>query len=92
MCETNCLDAKIVEGACEDKRVQRVSSATTRRLRHSRKIPYTKHIDMKYHYTRDLVEGGFIVVKHVPASDEQADILTKEYIGKNCRRLRDWPG
>ena len=45
---------------------------------------------MKYHYTRDLVEGGFIVVKHVPALDEQADILTKEYIGKNFRRLRDW--
>ena len=38
-----------------------------------------------YHYTRDLVEGGFIfiVVRYIPALEEQADILTKEYVGKN---------
>ena len=42
----------------------------------------TKHIDMQYHYTRDLVDNGFIVVRYIPAVEEQADILTKEYIGK----------
>ena len=65
---------------------QAAKALTENPIHHDR----TKHIDMKYHYTRDLVEGGFIVVKHVPASDEEADILTKEYIGKNFRRLRDW--
>jgi hypothetical protein len=44
---------------------------------------------MQYHYTRDLVDEGFVVVRYIPAVDEQADILTKEYIGKNFRLLRD---
>ena len=65
---------------------QAAKALTENPIHHDR----TKHIDMQYHYTRDLVEGGFVVVKHVPAVDEQADFLTKEYIGKNFRRLRDW--
>ena len=49
----------------------------------------TKHIDMQYHYTRDLIEAGVVVVRYIQAVREQADILTKEYIGKNFRTLRD---
>ena len=49
----------------------------------------TKHVDMQYHYTRDLIENNVVVVSYIPATEEQADILTKEYVGKNFVRLRD---
>jgi hypothetical protein len=57
---------------------QAAKSLTENPIHHDR----TKHIDMQYHYTRDLVDEGFVVVRYIPAIDEQADILTKEYIGK----------
>jgi len=37
----------------------------------------TKHIDVKFHYTRKLIEDGIIDVKHVSSSGQLADILTK---------------
>ena len=37
----------------------------------------TKHIDVKYHYTRELVENGIINVKHISSNQQLADILTK---------------
>ena len=43
---------------------------------------------MQYHYTRDLIEN-VVVVSYIPATEEQADVLTKEYVGKNFVRLRD---
>ncbi len=64
---------------------QAAKSLTENPIHHDR----TKHIHMQYHYTRDLVDAGFVVVRYIPAIDEQADILTKEYIGKNFRTLRD---
>ena len=37
----------------------------------------TKHIDIKYHYVRDLVENGFIEIKYVQTNWNLADIMTK---------------
>lgn len=37
----------------------------------------TKHIDVKFHYTRKLVENGTINVKHVSSNRQLADIFTK---------------
>ncbi|GBM10922.1 Retrovirus-related Pol polyprotein from transposon TNT 1-94 [Araneus ventricosus] len=42
-------------------------------LFHSR----TKHIDMRHHFIRDILEDGKIAVKHVSTSKMGADILTK---------------
>ena len=36
-----------------------------------------KHIDLKYHLTRDAVENGKIVIRKIGTSDQIADILTK---------------
>jgi hypothetical protein len=36
-----------------------------------------KHIDVRHHYVRDLVEDGKIVIHHIPSSDNLADIFTK---------------
>ncbi|UZJ53681.1 hypothetical protein CBS101457_003001 [Exobasidium rhododendri] len=37
----------------------------------------TKHIAVKYHYTRDMVTEGNIIVEYIPTSLQKADILTK---------------
>ena len=37
----------------------------------------TKHIDIRYHYIRDLVEEGKVVVEYLPTDIMVADTLTK---------------
>ena len=37
----------------------------------------TKHIDIKYHFIRELVETGRIKLAYCPSADMVADILTK---------------
>ena len=49
----------------------------------------TKHIDNQYHYIRDVVSKHIAKIVHVASVDEEADILTKEYVGPNFRILRD---
>ena len=36
-----------------------------------------KHVDIQYHYVRDLVEKGTIAFKYCPTDDMTADTLTK---------------
>ena len=42
-------------------------------IAHSR----TKHIDVRYHYIRELVSFGKVAVDYIPTEDMKADILTK---------------
>jgi hypothetical protein len=37
----------------------------------------TNHIDIRYHYTRELVENKCITVNYLPSEEMSADILTK---------------
>ena len=37
----------------------------------------TKHIAIRYHFVRDLVEGKIVVIEYVPTSRQLADIFTK---------------
>lgn len=45
----------------------------------------TKHIDLKYHYTRHLVEDGRITIRYVPSAQMPADVLTKS-LGANLQK------
>ena len=42
-------------------------------VQHSR----TKHIDIKHHFIRELVEEGVIALEHIPTEKQLTDILTK---------------
>jgi hypothetical protein len=42
----------------------------------------SKHIDTKFHYTRERIEAGEMEVEHVGTEDQVADILTKA-LGRN---------
>lgn len=48
-----------------------------------------KHIDIKYHYVKDLYKGQKIVVVYIPTCDQKADILTKALSGVQYAKLRD---
>ena len=37
----------------------------------------SKHIDIKFHFLRDCIDGGQIVIEFVETSRQLADILTK---------------
>ena len=37
----------------------------------------SKHIDIKFHFVRDCIDGGQIVIKFVETGRQLADILTK---------------
>ena len=36
-----------------------------------------KHIDIRHHYIRELLQSGAITVEQVPSADNLADLLTK---------------
>ena len=42
-------------------------------VQHSR----TKHIDIRHHFIRELVEDGIISLDHVSTESQVADLLTK---------------
>jgi len=45
----------------------------------------TKHIDVRYHYTREKIEQKEIKLEYLPTTEMLADILTKP-VGKNIHR------
>ena len=48
----------------------------------------TKHIDTKFHYIRELVNNGEIVLQHCRTQEQVADILTKPLGQKSFEFLR----
>ena len=47
-----------------------------------------RHMLLKYHYIRDLVESGFIKLEYIITHDQIADIFTKPLAPKDFLRLR----
>ena len=50
----------------------------------------TKHIDVQYHYVREVVEDGLVQISYVPTTEMAADILTKpltKVAFERCRAL-----
>ena len=37
----------------------------------------SKHIEIKYHFIRDMVQKGAVKLKYVPTEEQVADVLTK---------------
>jgi hypothetical protein len=37
----------------------------------------TKHIEMRYHYVRDIVQKNILSIQYVPTTEQMANILTK---------------
>ena len=37
----------------------------------------SKHVDIWYHYIREVIERGLVEVNYIPGEDNPADLLTK---------------
>ena len=49
----------------------------------------SKHIDIKFHYIRECVDGGKIVLEHISTRDQLVDILMKSLGRVLFQELRD---
>jgi hypothetical protein len=49
----------------------------------------SKHIDLRYHFIRDCVENGSIVVEFIGTGEQKADILTKALGRIQFQNLRE---
>ena len=48
----------------------------------------TKHIQIRYHFVRETVEEGVILLEHCPSREMTADILTKPLPRDSYQYLR----
>ena len=48
-----------------------------------------KRLDLKDHFTKDLVSDGTIAAHKVPTADNPADLLTKAVTAETLERLRE---
>jgi bifunctional DNase/RNase len=53
-------------------------------IQHSR----TKHIGIRHHFIRDLVEENIVTLEHVAIEEQIADIFTKALDAKQFEKLR----
>ena len=49
----------------------------------------TKHVDIRYHYVRQLLAEGIFTVQYLPTMEMLADILTKPLPATQYLSLRD---
>ena len=49
----------------------------------------TKHVDIRYHYIREKVQSGDIIVKFVPSDNQKADIFTKALPRERFSKMRN---
>jgi hypothetical protein len=52
----------------------------------------SKHIEMRFHYLREQVNNGKLVLKHCRSEDQIADIMTKAVQTDVFKRLRNMIG
>lgn len=52
----------------------------------------SKHIDIKYHFTREKIQKKVITVKYLSTGEQLADILTKPLPAVKFRLIRDEVG
>ena len=48
----------------------------------------TKHIEIKYHFIRDLVEGKIVALEYIPIEHQNANIFTKPLDKSKFKTLR----
>lgn len=47
-----------------------------------------KHIDIRFHFNRECVERGEIIIKHVMTNQQKADVLTKAMSAVKYEQMR----
>ena len=47
----------------------------------------TKHIDIRYHFVRDLVEAGILQLEYITTEDNYTDFMTKNTTANILHKL-----
>lgn len=76
--EVSVKDLKKVDLYCDNLGAQKLAENP---VFHGR----TKHIDIRHHFVRELLESGQIQLKYVSTSEMPADVLTK-----GLPKLKHW--
>ena len=53
---------------------------------------HAKHVDIKYHFVKDIIEQRDIILEHCSSIDMAADILTKPLDTHKFKKCRDMLG
>ena len=48
----------------------------------------SKHIEIKYHYIRDMVQRGAVKLQYVAIEEQTVDVLTKPLVRVNYKYFR----
>ncbi len=80
-CKIHCRIFKDNEGAIEIAKVPKMR-------------PRTKHLNIKYHHSREEVKKGTVSIYHVATGEQMADMLTKPLdetlLAKHRRKMMGW--
>ena len=49
----------------------------------------SKHIEMRYHYVRDMVQWRVVSLRYIPTDDQTADVSTKPLLKTKFEYFRD---
>ena len=52
----------------------------------------SKHIEIKYHYIRDMVQRKVVLVQYIPTDEHFVDVLTKPLTRTKFKYFRERPG
>ena len=70
LCSDICVDARKITISCDSQSAIRLAKNPTFHAR-------TKHIDVQFHFVRDMVEDGKVNLEKVDTAKNVADALTK---------------
>ncbi|XP_074361226.1 secreted RxLR effector protein 161-like [Apium graveolens] len=79
---------KCVLSSCEAEFMAATAAASIDLAKNPMFHGRSKHIDIRYHFIRECVDRGEIVVKHVATENQKADIQTKALTTVKFERMR----
>lgn len=51
--------------------------------------PRSKHVDIRFHFTKEAQEDGEVIVQHIPTDKNPADLLTKALLRIKTSKCKD---
>lgn len=83
--ELNTNVAKQIKILCDNQSTMKLAASDAYR-------PRTKHIDIRYHHIRELINTGVIKIDFVPTAENAADSLTKAVSAEKTKFCNDKMG
>ena len=53
---------------------------------------HTKHVEMRYHYVRNMVQRRIVELQYVPMDEKVVDVLVKPLVQRKFKAFQDMLG